>query len=64
MDMKAGFFLSAGSIGRSRNWDFIKNFTPKRIYQDAKDAIAKHGTSRVYFGFVEPMRITSIIIKY
>lgn len=63
MDVKAEFFLSAGSIGRSRNWGFVEFFTPKKIYQQARDAIVKHGTKNVLFGFAKPTRITSIIIN-
>lgn len=64
MDRKPDFFLSAGSIGRHRNWGYVEYFTPKRIYQQTKDAIAKYGTKYVYFGFAKPMRITSIIVKF
>ncbi len=64
MNVKAKYFLSAGSIGRSRNWGFVKFLTPKRIYWQAKDAIAKHGTKNVILGFSEIGRITSIIVSF
>jgi hypothetical protein len=61
---KAKFFLSAGSIGRSRNWGYVKYFTPKNIYKQARDIIRKAGTKKVQLGFSEPMEITSILINY
>jgi len=64
MDTKAKYFLGAGSIGRSRNWGFVEFFTPKRIYHQAKDAIAKYGTKNVILGFSELGRIVSIIINF
>lgn len=60
---KPDFFTSAISINRHKLWRCVKYFTPKGIYQYARDEIAKHGARNVYFGFAKPMRITSIIIS-
>jgi len=64
VDTKAEFFLSAGSIGRHRNWGYVKYFTPKSIYRDAKKAVSQYGAKKVSFRFAQPLRITSIIISY
>lgn len=64
MDTKVKYFLGAGSIGRNRNWGFVEFLTPKRIYRQAKDAIAKHGTKNVILGFSDLGRIESIIVKF
>lgn len=64
MDVKAKYFLSAACISRNRNWGFVEFFTPKRIYQQSKDAITKHGGKNVFLGFTELGEIVSIIINF
>ncbi len=66
MEIKAEFFLSAGSIGRNRNWGFVKHCTSKRIYERAAEIIAKNGTRNVSLGFTksDPARIQSIVINF